>query len=84
MVLNGANHFTMSGQPKRPLIVRRIPGMEKDPNLAQNHALIRAAAVAFFQWTLLDDQGARHYLDDGGFKMLVGEHGKFESKPRKR
>lgn len=84
LILKGASHFTMSGQVKRPPIARLIPGMEEDPNLAQNHACIRAAAVAFWQWILLKDQGALRYLNDGAFQKFVAERGEFESKPLKR
>lgn len=84
LVLKGASHFTMSGQERRPRIARLIPGMEDDPNLAQNHAFIRAAAVAFWQWTLLGDRAARRYLDDGAFRRFVGERGEFYLKSARR
>jgi predicted dienelactone hydrolase len=78
LVLDGASHFTLSGQKTRPKISALIPGMEADPNLEKNHELIRIAAVAFWRTTLLEDQEAKKYLTEGGFGKRVGSRGSFD------
>jgi dienelactone hydrolase len=84
LVLDGASHFTLSGEEKRSAVARLFPGMEADPHLADNHACIRAAAVAFWQTVFLQDADARRYLDGGGFAKLVGKRGTVESKPARK
>jgi len=84
LVLDGASHFTLSGQEKRPALAKSLPGMEADPNLEGNHARIRAAAVAFWQTVFLNEESARKYLNDGGFAKFVGERGHVEYKPAGR
>ena len=76
--LEGANHITMGGDPK-PIIFGRdlyYPGLER------HHAFIKAAMLAFFQWTLLDDQKAKALLDDGRFRAALSKGDTFEHKPR--
>jgi len=84
LVLNGASHFTTSGQKERPRVARFIPGMQDDPNLEENHARIRAAALAFWRMVLLNDDDSRRYLNSGEFKEYVGQHAVFEFKPTNR
>jgi predicted dienelactone hydrolase len=78
LVLDGASHFTLSGQEKRPAVASKLPGMEADPNLVENHAYIRAAAVAFWQMVFANDGTAKKYLNDGEFAKFVGKRGKVE------
>jgi predicted dienelactone hydrolase len=80
LVLDGASHFTLSGQEKLPAVAAKLPGMEADPKLAENHACIRAAAVAFWQTVFSNDEAARGYLNDGGFAKFVGKRGNVEHK----
>jgi len=84
LTLNGGTHFTFSGEEKLPPVARLFPGMEDDPNLAANHRLIRAAALAFWQVTLQDDKQAKRYLDEGEFAKRIGKRGILESKPVKK
>jgi len=84
LVLNGASHFTLSGQEKLPAVARLLPGMEADPNLAANHACIRAAAVSFWQTVFFNDETARKYLNDGEFAKFVGKSGSLEFKSARR
>jgi hypothetical protein len=82
--MEGASHFTLSGQKTRPRIAALVPGMEADPNLEKNHELIRIAAVAFWRTTLLQNQEAKKYLTEGEFNKRVGSRGKFEFQPGKK
>lgn len=84
LVLDGATHFTFSGQKKLPKVARLLPGMEADPNLAENHACIRAAALAFWQTVLLGDPEAKKYLSEGEYARFVGRRGVVEVKAGKR
>lgn len=84
LVLDGATHFTFSGQERLPKFARLLPGMEADPNLAENHACIRAAALAFWQTVLLADPEARRYLSEGEYAKFVGTRGVVEVKAGKR
>jgi predicted dienelactone hydrolase len=84
LVLDGATHFTFSGEEKLSPVARLFPGMDADPNLAANHACLRAGALAFWQATLFGDRNARTYLDQGEFAKFVGQRGTFESKPAKK
>jgi predicted dienelactone hydrolase len=84
LVMEGASHFTLSGQKTRPRIAALIPGMEADPNLEKNHELMRIAAVAFWRTTLLQNQEAKKYLTEGEFNKRVGSRGKFEFQPGKK
>jgi predicted dienelactone hydrolase len=84
LVLDGATHFTFSGQEKLPKVARLLPGMEADPNLVENHACIRAAALAFWQTVLLGDTEAKKYLSEGEYARFVGKRGTVEFKAGKR
>jgi predicted dienelactone hydrolase len=84
LVLDGATHFTFSGQKKLPKVARLLPGMDADPNLADNHACIRAAALAFWQTVLLRDPEAKKYLSEGEYARFVGKRGVVEFKAGKR
>lgn len=84
LVINGATHFTFSGQEILPRVARLLPGMEADPNLDANHACIRAAALAFWQTVMQDDPEARKYLSEGGYARFVGECGRVEVKLARR
>jgi len=84
LVMEGASHFTLSGQKTKPRIAALIPGMESDPNLEKNHELMRIAAVAFWRTTLLQDEEARKYLTEGGFSKRVGSRGTFDFQPGKK
>lgn len=80
LVLEGATHFTFSGNLKRPRFAGLLPGMEADPNLQENHALMKAVSLAFWRWTLLDDVTAKEQLTT----VLPGQvrpRGKLEFKP---
>ncbi|HMP06126.1 MAG TPA: hypothetical protein PJ982_07245 [Lacipirellulaceae bacterium] len=83
LVLDGATHFTFSGQETLPRVARLLRGMEADPNLAENHACIRAAALAFWQTVMLDDARARSYLSEGEYAEYVGRRGVVEVKAAK-
>jgi predicted dienelactone hydrolase len=84
LILDGATHFTFSGNESMPRIARFLPGMDVDSNLLRNHDFIKAAAVAFWQLTLNHDQEASKYLNGVGFKQLVGRHGIVEFKPGRK
>lgn len=84
LVLDGATHFTFSGQEKLPRVARLLPGMEADPNLAANHACIRAAALAFWRTVLLGDPEAKKFLSEGEYARFVGKRGIVEFKPGKQ
>jgi predicted dienelactone hydrolase len=84
LVLDGATHFTFSGNDNMPRIARFLPGMDADPNLARNHGCIKSAAVAFWQLTLNQDQQAAKYLNGDAFKQLIGQNGTIEFKPAKK
>jgi hypothetical protein len=62
LILDGATHFTFSGNIERPRIAGLLPGMEADPNLTDNHGHIKSAALAFWRWTLLDEQASKEQL----------------------
>lgn len=79
LVLDGATHFTFSGNTQRPRIASLLPGMEADPNLAENHAMIKAVALAFWQWTLLEDASAWEHLNSE-LPKLVRPRGTLEYK----
>ena len=81
LVIDGATHFTFSGNETVPRTTRFVPGMEADPNLRRNHDYLKAAAVAFWQFTLNEDQAAFEYLTEGGLKRFVGEHGTVDFAP---
>lgn len=56
-----------------------LPGMEADPNLAENHAVMKAVALAFWQWTLLEDESAKVQLNTQ-LPKLVRSRGSLEYK----
>jgi predicted dienelactone hydrolase len=62
LVLDGATHFTFSGNLERPRIAALLPGMEADPKLAENHEKVKAVTLAFWRRTLFDDQNAKVLL----------------------
>ncbi len=84
LILNGGTHFTFSGEEKLSPVARLFPGMKPDPNLAANHEIIRAAALAFWQVTLLGDKESKRYLDQGEFARFIGNRGFLEVKPGKQ
>jgi predicted dienelactone hydrolase len=84
LLLDGATHFTFSGNESMPRIARFLPGMDADPNLVRNHNFVKAAAVAFWQLTLNLDQEASKYLNGAGFKQFIGRHGTLEFKPARK
>jgi len=69
LILDKGVHMTFSG--------RRRPGY---PGLERHHALIRMAAVAFWDTVLNDDPAARAWLEEGGFTAALGTAGTFEFK----
>ena len=79
LVLDGATHFTFSGNTQRPRIAGLLPGMEADPNLAENHTIMKAVALAFWQWTLLEDAAAKQQLN-AQLPKLVRSRGSLEYK----
>jgi predicted dienelactone hydrolase len=82
MVLDGANHFTFSGNLERPRIASLLPGMEADPRLVENHDKVKAATLAFWRWTLLDDATAKGQLTTV-LPKVVRPNGSLEYKPAK-
>lgn len=76
LILNGANHFTFGGDSNPQLRGQSFayPGLER------HHDLIKAAAVAFWQSIFNGDAGAGAFLDEGGFKRLLGVGDTFEQK----
>lgn len=84
LVIDGATHFTFSGNENMPRIARFLPGMDADPNLIRNHNYVKAAAVAFWQLTLNQDQEASEYLKGAEFKQFIGKHGTLEYKPARK
>ncbi|SDS96254.1 hypothetical protein [Erythrobacter sp. HL-111] len=67
--LHGANHFTFSGDPNPQFRGRSLAY----PGLGRHHGLIKASMLAFFQWTLEGDLGARTFLDDELESFLIKE-----------
>lgn len=84
LVLDGATHFTFSGNKKMPRIASLLPGMDADPNLNRNHDCVKAAAVAFWQLTLNHDHEGRAYLNEGRFKALLGQYGTIDFKTSRK
>jgi len=74
--LRGANHFTFGGNPK-PQLGRMDFSY---PGLARHHDLIKAAMLAFFQWTLAGDDEARGFLDRQ-YERLLGPGDEIVAKP---
>jgi predicted dienelactone hydrolase len=81
LVLDGATHFTFSGNTERPRIASLLPGMEADPNLTTNHAIVKAATLAFWCWTLLEDENAKSFLNSD-LADTVPTNGTVEHKTR--
>lgn len=71
--LVGADHFVFSGREEMGV------STEKDQ---RDHAIIRAAATAFFSAYLLDDSGAKTWLDEGGVKRYIGADALLEQRNR--
>ncbi len=65
--LRGANHFTFGGNPNPQLGRMNF----SYPGLARHHDLIKAATLAFFQWSLEDSDDGRAFLDSR-FERLLG------------
>jgi predicted dienelactone hydrolase len=81
LVLEGATHFTFSGNTERPRIAALLPGMEADPNMTANHSIMKAATLAFWRWTLLDDEDGKSFLNHG-LADAVRQRGHLERKPK--
>ena len=80
LVLDGATHFTFSGNLERPRIAALLPGMEADPKLVENHEKIKAVTLAFWRLTLLDDPIAKDKLTIV-LPIVVQSNGSLEYKP---
>ncbi|QDV30218.1 Alpha/beta hydrolase family protein [Planctopirus ephydatiae] len=80
LVLDGATHFTFSGNLERPRIAALLPGMEADPKLVENHDKVKAVTLAFWRWTLLDDPIAKDQLTTV-LPKIVQSNGELEYKP---
>ncbi len=76
LVLNEAVHMTFSGRTT-------LPGGRtfSYPSLDRHHALIKMAAVAYWDAMLKDDANARVWLQDGGFSAAIADDGTFAYKP---
>ena len=69
LVLKDGVHMTFSGRRDQSY-----------PALERHHALIRMAAVAFWDAVLKDDPVAREWLDHGGLAGALGAEGTLETK----
>jgi predicted dienelactone hydrolase len=69
LVLDKGVHSTFSGRRDRPY-----------PEIDRHHALIRMAALAFWDAELREDASARAWLEGGGYAGEVGASGVFEVK----
>lgn len=69
LILDKGVHSTFSGRLDRP-----YPGIDR------HHALIRMAALVFWDATLREDAAARAWLEGGGYAAQVGASGTFEVK----
>jgi len=67
--LYGANHFTFGGDPNPEFRGRSLAYAGLD----RHHDLIKAAMLAFFQWTLQGDAQARTFLNTGVASLLIEE-----------
>jgi hypothetical protein len=56
--------------------------MEADPRLVENHDKVKAATLAFWRWTLLDDATAKGQLTTV-LPKVVRPNGSLEYKPAK-
>lgn len=74
LIINEGTHMTFTGSS------RGFGPAAVDPNIEANIPLIRAAAVAFWEATLKDDDEARKWLDQGGYAAFVGKRGRVEVK----
>ena len=70
LILTGADHMTFSGH---------ILGAFHQED-ARFQPLILAASTAFWDATLRNNQAARAWLYNGGFKTLLGNQGTFETR----
>lgn len=70
---NGADHMTFSGETKRNLRSK----VSREDNQAF-HSLILQSTTAFLDAYLLDNKQAKAWLNNGGFKKLVGDRGEVE------
>jgi len=73
--LRGANHFTFGGNPNPQLGRMNF----SYPGLARHHDLIKAATLAFFQWTLAGSDDGRAFLDRR-YERLLGPGDEIVSK----
>jgi len=67
--LYGANHFTFGGDSNPEFRGRSLAYSGLD----RHHSLIKAAILAFFQWTLEEDLRGRAFLDDLFNNLLSNE-----------
>ena len=58
MVLNGGDHMVYNGSRGQ---------LGENPKRKEHENIIKIAALAWWDWYLKNDQGARHWLHDGGF-----------------
>jgi predicted dienelactone hydrolase len=75
-ILNGANHFTFGGDPQPQLRGQSFAY----PGLDRHHAIIRAATLAFFRFTLNGQTSERNYLESGPFRQLLSPQDTHETK----
>jgi predicted dienelactone hydrolase len=69
LVLTDGDHMVFSGRLAQPR-----------PTDEPQQKLIRIASTAFFDAYLKNDANAKKWLDENGFKQLLGEQGTFEEK----
>lgn len=74
LVFDGADHAAFGGQP-RPL--RRREGGSPAESVAED---VKAATLAFWRATLLDDPTARRWLTGGGLAAALGPGDRYEHK----
>jgi predicted dienelactone hydrolase len=74
--IEGATHITMGGDPRPSIFGRDL----SYPGLERHHAIIKAAMLAFFQWTLLGDGNAKALLDGPRVKAALSKGDTFEHK----
>ena len=80
LFLDGATHYTFSGNLEWPRIAALLPGMEADPKLVDNHEKVKAVTLAFWRWTLLADESVKDQLATV-LPKVVQSNGSLEYKP---
>ena len=80
VTFEGGDHMVFSD--RRWGTIAQQPGSGGDASKdARFHDLIRQATTAFWDAYLRQDTAARRWLDEGGFRAVLGHDGTFEQKP---